>query len=135
MFGTMTRRIAAVGLLLCLAGGAAAGARYSWASGTVSGWNTVDYIMFDATNGDTLHYKVSGSGSGSNKLTVKVQQQKSGGDWKTIKGPISLDMPSDSSSGTFVVEDLFGTSGELCRFKFSRDLGTKAIDWKVDYLY
>jgi hypothetical protein len=135
MFTKLNRRVAAGALLLAVGGAAAAGAANSvYATGSVSGWNTIDHLLFAAEEGQVIHYYVSGDGNGTNTLTVKFQQQKSGGGWKTLETKY-IDMPSGGTWGTFTVDDEFNSVGEQCRIRFSRDLGTQAIDWTVEYLY
>lgn len=104
-------------------------------SGTVSGSNTVDIKYYsDIYEDDKLTYKVKASGSGSNQFIFKVQQKKNGIGWKTL-AKHKLDMPSDSASGTVTVDDLFDdwVANEIIRFRMSRKLGTKAVDYEVEF--
>lgn len=122
-------KLKALALVLSMsAGGAALATTYC---GDVSGFNTVDNLLFFANQFTVINYTVDASGSGSNKLTVKVQQQKSGGGWKTLD-TIKVDVGT-SKAGSVMVEDLFGTVGESLRFRCSRDIGTQAIDYCITY--
>lgn len=103
----------------------------AWDSnGTLSGLDTVDTFEDTASQNSTYRYTVRGAGSGSNVLTVKIQQKKAGGGWQTriIK---ELNMPSETKSGSFRVNDYREGNQETIRFRFSRKVGTKAINWYV----
>ena len=102
------------------------------AEGRLSGFNTVDYVEFPTgfLAGHTYTYDVTASGNGSNTLTVKAQQQKANGGWKTLR-TIKIDV-SGSGSGQYTVEDL-RTGDEKMRYRFSRKIGTKAIDYEMEH--
>jgi hypothetical protein len=107
----------------------------SWepaAEGHLSGTDTVDKTTFSAKQGDTVEWRVAGAGSGSNELTVKIQQQKAGGGWETLVTR-TLDMPKDEASGSFVVKDYREGDVESLRFRLSRKILTPAISWYVQY--
>ncbi|MDP5209358.1 hypothetical protein [Microbulbifer sp. 2205BS26-8] len=92
--------------------------------------DTVDTVEFAPKQNTTFEYTVRGEGSGSNVLTVKIQQKKAGGGWQTLRIK-ELNMPSETKSGSFVVNDYREGNTETIRFRFSRKVGTKAINWYV----
>ncbi len=120
-------KVKALALVLALsAGGAALAGTYN---GTVSGFNTIDNVLFFKNQGTFVNYSVGASGSGSNKLTVKVQQQRSGGSWKTLE-TIRVDVGTTVLS-SYSVDNEFVGVGESLRYRVSRDLGTQAINYTI----
>ncbi|WKD50708.1 hypothetical protein [Microbulbifer spongiae] len=100
------------------------------ANGALTGLDTVDTVEFAPKQNTTFKYTVRGAGSGSNVLTVKIQQKKAGGGWQT-RITKELNMPSETKSGSFKVNDYREGDQETIRFRFSRKVGTKAINWYV----
>lgn len=104
-------------------------------AGSVQGVNTVDIhfpgeVVYD---GDVIDYSIKCTGSGSNTLTVKIQQRRDGIGWKTL-AKHKLDLPSDTASGRVTVDDLFDDlANEIIRFRLARDLGTQAVDYTITY--
>lgn len=101
------------------------------ASGTLSGWNTVDYVYATGkTNGDVVPFTFSVSGNGNNYCTLKIQQMKSNGGWKTLQ-KIKRKPGWATYSGSYTVENLLNSSSEMIRYRFARDLGTKQINYTL----
>jgi hypothetical protein len=75
-------------------------------------------------------WDASGIGSGSNTLTVRIQQQNAAGAWVTLVTQ-PLYMPSDTAVGNFVVPNLRPGAMENLRFRLSKTLLSPAIDWHV----
>lgn len=100
-------------------------------SGSVSGTNTVDKVAVAGyENGDVVRYEVGTSGSGSNELTVKFQQQERNGSWTTLERvKINAGL---SARGSFRVRDCFTGDDELIRVRLSRKAFTKKIRYSVD---
>lgn len=99
-------------------------------TGEVSGTNTVDYVMAVKPQGQHVSFSVTASGRGSNKLTVKVQQQKSGGGWKTLR--TVLVSPGSTVNSSFSVQDQFSSNDELVRYRISRNALTKKISYRLN---
>lgn len=133
MFGHSNKMMSALALSAAMLGaGAMVGDASAAYSGCVSGSNTVDYVYLSSTNnGDRIYYDIDTSGSGSNELDVKIQQQKSGGGWDTR---VHFELESGSSrSGSFIVQDFFGSTGELVRVRLGRKILTSSICYTVEH--
>jgi len=118
--------------LTMLAGLSCMSLAYAGGDGSVHGSNTIDKIEIDGFTPSVYGYEVAACGKGSNTLTVKVQQKKSGLGWKTID-----DMtvnPGNTKSGQYTVSDLV-SGDEKIRYKFSRKIGTKEIEYAYEHYY
>lgn len=100
--------------------------------GHLSGTDTKDRLLFSAPQGTTINWRVKGSGSGSNKMSFKIQQKKAGGRW-TTRVERTLNMPSDSETGNLYVKDYREGSNESLRYVFGRKMGTNAISWYISH--
>ncbi len=132
MFKRIRHPMLTLGLLLSTAGIALA-ASFS-ATGLLHDANTIDYVYFSAPQYSAISYSASGSGSGSNECEVKLQQQDSGGSWHTLESEV-LQMPSDTDSGSATVLNYLASSTEQLRWKLSRKILTKSINWAVNWSY
>jgi hypothetical protein len=108
------------------------GAAHAGGSGTLEGVNTVDYQTIQGFSTGVYGDEVAACGNGNNTLTVKVQQQKSGGGWDTLD-TIAV-TPGNTNSGQFTVTDL-RSGTENIRYRFSRKIGTQSIDYAYEHSY
>ena len=122
-------RVYAAGIVLSLALLSASEAEAGNYLGSVRGTNTVDFVLSNPIRmeGETVDFSVAAFGNGNNKLIVKVQQQRRGGGWRTI-GEIFV-APESVSEGSFTVRDFFDSEFENVRYRISRKIGTRAIDY------
>jgi hypothetical protein len=98
-------------------------------TGSVHGWNTVDHLSRSSTPGETVNLRVSATGSGTNKLTVKVQYLDwELGNWVTLR-KIYVS-PGSTSTTTYTVPNDPDHS-ERIRYRISRKIGTKRINYTV----
>jgi hypothetical protein len=122
------QRIALIGLVCTLP----AATFLPWvASGNLSGTDTVDIVSFSAQERASICYTVTATGSGTNRLRVKAQQRLLGLIWVTVHD-FYMD-PGQTKVKSFPVSDLESGSTEQLRFRFSRDILTSAIDWRVTW--
>ena len=120
-----TRNFASLALCLALTGTAVADT-----CGSVQGTNTIDRSYRPSVQNEFVTFTVTTTGSGSNTLTVKVQQQKSGGRWVTLR-TVKV-KPGVSVRSQYVVRDFFKSgSGEMVRYRISRKILTKKIEYCV----
>lgn len=103
-------------------------------SGELKGLTTVDKIEFSRDIGETIDFYVCATGSGYNKLRVRLQQKSTiDGSWGTVRD-FELAM-GDERTGRYVVAN----SGPIpfvhrdLRFLVSRKVGTKKIAWQLRY--
>ena len=128
---TMLTLFSVVGIAVLAASSAVAQSCPAY-GGRVSGSNTVDYVNFSGNfSAGTYTLGFRAEGSGSNKLTVKVQQRKNGGGWKTIASD-NVDLGDVNGCGYESIQYTL-TSSEEIRYRFSRKVGTNAIDYDWDH--
>ncbi len=132
MFKRIFTPVLTFGLLLSTAGIALAAAFSS--SGLLHDSNTIDYVPFSAPQSSFISYTASGSGSGSNECEVKLQQQDSGGSWHTLDSEV-LQMPSDVDTGSATVLNYLSGTTELLRWRLSRKILTKSVNWSLNWNY
>lgn len=131
---SFNRKFAVAGLALGLsAAPSLASASYEGhAEGSLSDWDTVDYVYFNADDDQELEIYVEASGPSDNLFMVKVQQETAGGWWDTLQWDY-VDRPGGEGSLLLVqdVKNYVVGSEERLRVRMSRQLGSKSVVWYV----
>ena len=113
---------------LCLS---VAGTVFAVDCGSVRGTNTVDVLFRPSSQGERVNFTVTTTGASPrqmNRLTVKVQQMTRFGFWVTLFE--RRVRPGSTMTGSYTVRNLFSSgTGEMVRYRLSRKLFTKRIDW------
>ncbi len=109
-------------------------ARRYESNGTLKGTNTLDKVAFYVDSGTIINYTVAASGSGSNKLRVRLQQGVSYYPAKMTFHDFELSPCKSKSKEAKVTWDTQLSPGkQKMYFKFSRKTLTKEIRWSVNW--
>jgi hypothetical protein len=128
----LTRIMLAVGLVSAQLVALRPAAACSTVFGSVHDSNTIDIVNFSGNfSAGSYVLGVKAEGDGDNTLTIKVEVPGSLGGWTAIATG-EIDLGNTNGCGYREVQFTLSSSSAV-RYRFSRKIGTKQIDFRWDH--